>query len=60
MIILKPNKDLVKYLSTKGLEVTYKENCSPHDSVIRLTNAMKDDEEIQRQRKRHLENLRKV
>lgn len=57
---MKPNKDLVKYLNSKGLVVTEKENCSPHDSIIRLTNTMKDDEEIQKQRKQHLENLRKI
>lgn len=57
---MKPNKDLVKYLSTKGLEVTHKENCSPHDSVLRLTNVMNDDKEIQRQRKQHLKNLRHI
>lgn len=57
---MKPNEDLVKYLSTKGLEVTYKENCDTHDSVIRLTNVMQKDAKIQQQRKRHLENLKKV
>lgn len=57
---MKPNKDLVNYLKLKGLEVTEKENCDHDDSVIRLTNVMKDDGKIQRQRKKHLENLRKV
>lgn len=57
---MKPNEDLVNYLRTKGLVVT-EENCDHHDdSIIRLTNVMENNKEIQKQRKRHLENLRKV
>lgn len=57
---MKPNEDLVKYLKTIGLEVTEKEDYSPHDSVIRLTNVMENDKKIQKQRKLHLEDLRKI
>lgn len=57
---MKINEDLVNYLKLKGLEVIEKENCDHHDSIIRLTNVMQDDAKIQRQRKRHLENLKKV
>lgn len=57
---MKPNDDLIKYLKNIGLEITEKENCDHDDSVIRLTNVMENNKEIQKQRKRHLENLRKV
>lgn len=56
---MKPNEDLIKYLKNIGLEITEKD-CGPHDSVIRLTNVMQKDAKIQQQRKRHLENLKKI
>lgn len=57
---MKPNKDLLTYFKSIGLEVKEKKDCSPNDSLFRLTNVMKDDKKIQKQKIKHLENLRKV